>query len=105
MTWEVYKTYYADEEGSEWDDEYGVAAGCQSFLIITANGTGAMEDIDEGNKHTTSFTYEIESGYVTITDSYGDTERWTVKSLTDKGLVLESICGNETLAIYYKRIK
>ena len=104
-TWEVYKSYYADEDGSEWDDEWGAAAGYQSFLIIKANGTGVMEDIDEGYKSTTSFTYKIEPGYVTITDSYGDTERWTVKSLTDKGLVLESVYGNETLAIYYERIK
>ncbi len=105
-TWEVYKSYYADEDGSEWDDEWGAATGYQSFLIIKANGTGVMEDIDEGYKSTTSFTYKIEPGYVTITDSYGNTEKAKVKSLTAKELVLEySYGGNETEAEYYKRIK
>ena len=104
-TWEVYKSYYADEDGSEWDDEWGAAVQYQKLLTINANGTGVMEHIDDVNKYTISFTYKIEPGYVTITDSYGDTERWTVKSLTDKGLVLEYSNGNETEAKYYKRIK
>ena len=63
------------------------------------------ESIVEGYKSTTSFTYKIESGYVTTTNSYGSTEKAKVKSLTDKELVLEYSYGNETAAEYYKRIK
>lgn len=100
-TWEVYKSYYADEDGSEWDDEWGAAVQYQEFLTINANGTGTGKSIIEGDVHSTSFTYKIESGYVII----GNMAKAKVKSLTDKELVLEYSNGNETEAKYYKRIK
>lgn len=104
-TWEVYKSYYADEDGSEWDDEWGAAVQYQEFLTINANGTGTGKSIIEGDVHSTPFTYKIESGYVTTTDSYGNTEKAKVKSLTAKELVLEYSNGSEPEAKYYKRIK
>ena len=101
-TWEIYKTY----EDGEWDTEWGVAYGYQRILKINANGTGTMETIDdEEYRNEISFTYNVASGYVTITNSYNDMERVKVKSLTAKELVLEYSYGNETAAEYYKRIK
>lgn len=100
-TWEIYKTY----EDGEWDNEWGSAHGYQRVLKINANGTGTVEIIEEEYRHESSFTYKLASGYVTITDSYGDTEQVKIKSLTDKELVLEYSYGGETAAEYYKRIK